>query len=539
MYVHSIPESLGEVGVAAQVRHDAQFNLGIVCTHYEPVRNARHKGLANFLATLCAHRNVLQVGIGTGQAPGSCEGLVEGGVHPSIAGRYVGREGLYVGREELFHRPVFQNLIHDGVTVCNGYQGGLVCCILPLGAALFGLRVQLKLVKEEVSHLFGGGDIQGGLAGHFPYAGFALRKLLPQAVGKYLQLRHVHFHAVPFHLSQHFGQRLLHGVVEIRQVFPELVSQRNEHGSLLEARGIVFLGLLVKEGAGGNGGRSLLQRHAQIGLRQGGEFVAALGIEHVVHELDVVPLAFQAYPFGRQLVGHLLQVHAVLGHGGVFQETLHVIPGLTGNLTDHSVCRQNQLASGQHHPHLSAFAGSLYHFCRRCFLIGEFRLRWPVGAGHDGRVLRVIPGLTGNLCYLSGKISLQRGKLVLIKEGEQPRLEFSGILHVFQGDRKVHVCFDGNQQLGQGHVRLGLAELFLLTGAQFFQVLIDVFHGAVLGYELGGAHFSHALHAGHVVCRVSADGQHVNHLPGGTDAPFLAEGFFVHQFCLGPAFSGL
>ena len=87
-------------------------------------------------------------------------------------------------------------------------------------------------------------------------------------------------------------------------------------------------------------------------------------------------------------------------------------------------------------------------------------------------------------------------------------------------------------------MRLRLPELFLLPGAEFFQVGIDVLHAAVFGNELGSAHFSHTLNARHIIGRIPAEGQHVNYLRRAGDAPFLTKGLAVHQLRLRPALPG-
>ena len=60
--------------------------------------------------------------------------------------------------------------------------------------------------------------------------------------------------------------------------------------------------------------------------------MAALRIEHIVHELDIVPLPLKAYPLGRQQIGLPLQVHAVFGNGGVFQQSFSFLQGHGGHL---------------------------------------------------------------------------------------------------------------------------------------------------------------------------------------------------------------
>ena len=255
VHVHPVPKSLRKVGVAAQVGHDAKLYLGIVRAYDEPVRNARNEGLANFFSPLCAHRDVLQVGIGTGQAAGGRKGLVERSVHTAVLLGDIRRKGLYVSGKQLFHGAEFQNLVHDGMPVRNGHQRGFVRGVLRLVPALFGLGVQFQFVKKEVSHLSGGGNVQRRFIGHFPDAGLPFRQLFAKAVGKFLQAGQVHLHAVPLHLGKHLGQRLFHGLIKVRQVFPELVPQGNEHGRLLETGGVLLLGNLVKKGPRSGGGR--------------------------------------------------------------------------------------------------------------------------------------------------------------------------------------------------------------------------------------------------------------------------------------------
>ena len=232
------------------------------------------------------------------------------------------------------------------MAVGDGDKRGFVGGVLRLAAGLLGFRVQLQLVKKHFAHLSGGGNVELGVIGHLADAGFALGELLAEAVGKHPQLGHVHLHAVSLHLGQHLGQGLLHAVVEGGKLLPELVSEGNEDGRFLQARGIVLLGDVVKEGAGSSRGRCLLQRYAQVCLRQGGEFVASLGVDDIVHELDVVPLSLQADALGRQVVRRLFEVYAVLGHGSVFQQVLRLGRDDRSHLF---TCGQEQVGTAAYH----------------------------------------------------------------------------------------------------------------------------------------------------------------------------------------------
>ena len=85
----------------------------------------------------------------------------------------------------------------------------------------------------------------------------------------------------------------------------------------------------------------------------------------------------------------------------------------------------------------------------------------------------------------------------------------------------------------------GLLELRLLARGEFAEMGIDILDAAVLGHQLPGAHFTDALHAGHVVRRVAADGQHVDDLDRVQDAPFLADGTAADDLVIPAGLPGL
>ena len=117
MNVPALTEGGAEVFITAQVGHDPQFNLGIVGRYNHSVRRPRHKGLADFLAAFRTHRDVLEIGVGTGKPSGCGEGLIEGGMNTGIGLTYVRRERLYVGGKQFFDGPEFQDFIHNGMAV--------------------------------------------------------------------------------------------------------------------------------------------------------------------------------------------------------------------------------------------------------------------------------------------------------------------------------------------------------------------------------------------------------------------------------------
>src|SRR5699024_5800070 len=80
--------------VAGQVRHDPQFDLRVVRGQHL-VAGRGDEGLADAPALGGAHRDVLQVGVGRGQAAGGHGGLVIAGVH--AAGARVDDVGQFFG----------------------------------------------------------------------------------------------------------------------------------------------------------------------------------------------------------------------------------------------------------------------------------------------------------------------------------------------------------------------------------------------------------------------------------------------------------
>ena len=70
-------------------------------------------------------------------------------------------------------------------------------------------------------------------------------------------------------------------------------------------------------------------------------------------------------------------------------------------------------------------------------------------------------------------------------------------------------------------------------------MLIDALQGSVFCNQFCGSNLSNAVDAGDVIGRISAYCQHVNHLRGLLDAPFLAELLHAHKFALRSRLSGL
>ena len=159
---------------------------------------------------------------------------------------------------------------------------------------------------------------------------------------------HVHLYAVAFHLGEHLGQGLLHPEVQLRKAFPQFFAQRYQDRGLPEDGGVVFVRNVVKERTGGRYLLPGLQRHAQVGLRQGRQVMAALRIEHVVHELDVPPSAVQVHAFLCQRIGQLFEIHAIFVDAGIFQEAFRLG---RGQLHGQAVCAEDDGSPAEHQAH--------------------------------------------------------------------------------------------------------------------------------------------------------------------------------------------
>src|SRR5574344_2637400 len=112
MYIDAMSECIDEMFVAAQMRHQPQFNLGIIGRHHDTVRAACHESPADLLPLFSAHRNILEVRIGGRKSPGGRKCLIEGSMHASVGRRYIRGEWLYVSGQQFPQSTVVQNRIY-------------------------------------------------------------------------------------------------------------------------------------------------------------------------------------------------------------------------------------------------------------------------------------------------------------------------------------------------------------------------------------------------------------------------------------------
>src|SRR6185503_19366300 len=111
-----------------------------------------HEGGPDAPAGLGAHRDVLEVGVGGGEAAGGGPRRVVGGVHPPVGGIDQRRQRIHVRALELRQLPVLEDLPRDGMLLRQDRQGGGVGRV---HAALGGgaLGGQSQLVEEHVAEL--------------------------------------------------------------------------------------------------------------------------------------------------------------------------------------------------------------------------------------------------------------------------------------------------------------------------------------------------------------------------------------------------
>ena len=216
--------------------------------------------------------------------------------------------------------------------------------------------------------------------------------------------------------------------------------------------------------------------------------MAPFRVDQIMHQLDIHPAAVQGNPLLRQRPRRLFEVHADLLNGGILQH---------GALRFRMITRD-----------LGIFAVS----------------RFLADARNDRTVIlrRAQPDV--RICVTNMRnVALEGVKFVFLKEVRNDRVVGRVEEHLVVRHGEGDVRFDGHQRARQIDIAAGLLELPLLAGRQLGQMGIDSVHRPILCDELGGTDFADALDAGDVVGRVAAEGQHVDHLRGRGNAPFLRQ----------------
>ncbi len=233
----------------------------------------------------------------------------------------------------------------------------------------------------------------------------------------------------------------------------------------------------------------------QPGFGEQVEGVAAFGVQQVMHQFDVHQGTFERKPLCGQLLVGFLQVIAVFGDGGVGQQ----FADRGGrNAADRIVRSHPDRFALTHQGQFAAFArggGYLVH------------AGLPPFEGHRSVLDRFGTGYVGD-------ITSERSELVVVEQFRNVRGIVGIELHLGGLYLQRDIGFDGYQVVAQSDMRAGFLEQLPLARGQFVQVGVDVLDRAVCADEIGGAHLADALHAGHVVGGVAAEGEHLDNLQG-------------------------
>ena len=143
--------------VLGYVGQHPQLDLRVVGGEQQPVRRSvSHERLSHLTTHLGADGYILQVWVAAGHSPRGRARLVVAGVHPSRRWIHHVRQGVHVGRLELGHLAVLQDLVHHRVQALQPLQGIGVGGVAGLGA--FGLW-KADLVEQQVAQLLRRVDI--------------------------------------------------------------------------------------------------------------------------------------------------------------------------------------------------------------------------------------------------------------------------------------------------------------------------------------------------------------------------------------------
>ena len=150
-------EGLDQRLVRGQVRHDAHLDLGVVGGHEALVALADGEGLSDAHPLLVTGRDVLQVGVGGGQASRGGDGLLEGGVDAPV-----GLDGLAQSLNRLPQLDgvaVLKKVLQEGVGGLGVQPGQGIGVGGVAGLGLAGLG-HLQLVEQDGLELLGAGEVE-------------------------------------------------------------------------------------------------------------------------------------------------------------------------------------------------------------------------------------------------------------------------------------------------------------------------------------------------------------------------------------------
>ena len=158
VYILSRDKGLGHGRVAAEVGHDAQFDLRVVGREKQlPLFG--NKSSAYFPTFVIAYGDILQVGVTRTESSRCSNGLVERGVY--FPGRGVDEfgQGIDIGAEQFAQASVFEYLVDYGVSVAQLFENFFGCRILS-GFCFAGFFIYFQPFEENFADLSRRTDIE-------------------------------------------------------------------------------------------------------------------------------------------------------------------------------------------------------------------------------------------------------------------------------------------------------------------------------------------------------------------------------------------
>ena len=170
--------------VAAHVREDPQFDLGIVRVRKQHSFRG-DEGFSDLLAHFCLHGNILEIGIRRADPSRRRYRLVETCMDPPIL-RHISHQAVRVRGFKFGNRPVLQYIFYYGIVGRKFFKDARRCGVARPGLLTAG---HSKLLKEDNAELLGRSDIELFPAGFIDPAGqfvsllAELSAVIPQSLG--------------------------------------------------------------------------------------------------------------------------------------------------------------------------------------------------------------------------------------------------------------------------------------------------------------------------------------------------------------------
>ncbi len=153
MHVDAVVKGIHQFLVAAQVRHQPQLHLRIVCGEKHEIIFAGHESLPDFSALFRADGDILQVRVQAAEP--SCGGfrLVEPGMDFTCPAVDESGQSFRIGAQQFLQSAIIQYLRHDGMVLFQFGEHLLRGAVLPRFGLLVG-AVDFQFVEEHFPQLF-------------------------------------------------------------------------------------------------------------------------------------------------------------------------------------------------------------------------------------------------------------------------------------------------------------------------------------------------------------------------------------------------